>query len=165
MMIILLFRGKLPSGSQTPMVRGVTSDHTSPGETDLHAMLANLRVRERPGPFAVVSLSHETGSGLVIGEGIEALIAEPEGVTVVATLGVASQRGWQVGFVAGWLTLEVHSSLEAVGLTAAIAAALGDAQISCNVLAGFFHDHILVPIERVGDASRCLEELSKSTPS
>ncbi len=50
----------------------------------------------------------------------------------------------------------MHSSLEAVGLTAAVSAALTEAKISCNVLAGFHHDHLLVP---VADAERALEVL------
>ena len=50
----------------------------------------------------------------------------------------------------------MHSSLSAVGLTAAFATALGDAGISCNVLAAYHHDHILVPAE---DAERALETL------
>ena len=61
-------------------------------------------------------------------------------------------------FVAAWVTLEVHSELEAVGLTAAVSRALTQARISCNVLAGFHHDHLLVP---VGDAARALEVLSE----
>jgi hypothetical protein len=48
--------------------------------------------------------------------------------------------------------LTVHSSLEAVGLTAAFSARLAERNISCNVLAGYHHDHILVPVDRVQDA-------------
>ncbi len=58
--------------------------------------------------------------------------------------------------VLSWITLNVHSSLEAVGSTAAFATALGEAGISCNVLAGYFHDHILVPApkaERIHEGS------------
>ena len=51
-----------------------------------------------------------------------------------------------------WLSLTVQSSLEAVGLTAAFSKVLGDAGIPCNVLAGYHHDHLLVPIDRVDDA-------------
>ncbi|TFD78637.1 ACT domain-containing protein [Cryobacterium psychrophilum] len=47
-------------------------------------------------------------------------------------------------YVAAWLTLSVHSSGDAVGLTAAFSHALGEADTSCNVLAGCCHDHILV---------------------
>jgi uncharacterized protein len=54
----------------------------------------------------------------------------------------------------------VHSALAAVGLTAAVSQALTSQGISCNVIAGYFHDHLLVPIDRVADATRALEELS-----
>jgi hypothetical protein len=51
-----------------------------------------------------------------------------------------------------WLSLTVQSSLEAVGLTAAFAAMLGEIDIPCNVLAGYLHDHILVPVDRAQEA-------------
>ena len=68
----------------------------------------------------------------------------------------ADSLGLPYDFVAAWITLQVHSSLEAIGLTAAVSAALTEAKISCNVLAGFHHDHLLVP---VADADRALEVL------
>ena len=81
---------------------------------------------------------------------------EDEGVTVVATRAAAERNGWAFDFEAAWLTLDVHSALEAVGLTAAFSAALGEAGIPCNVLAGFHHDHLLVPLDRADDAIACL---------
>jgi hypothetical protein len=56
--------------------------------------------------------------------------------------------------------LTVHSSLEAVGLTAAVSRALTDANISCNVVAAYYHDHIFVPVQ---DAKRAMETLVKLT--
>ena len=50
--------------------------------------------------------------------------------------------------MAAWLTLEVRSALDAVGSTAAVAAALAAENIPCNVLAGYHHDHLLVPIDK-----------------
>ena len=55
-----------------------------------------------------------------------------------------------------WLTLTVQSSLEAVGLTAAISERLARENIACNMLAGYHHDHVLVPVERVDDAIAAL---------
>ena len=57
---------------------------------------------------------------------------------------------------AAWITLEVHSSLAAVGLTAAFAGALAQANISCNVIAGYYHDHLFVARD---DAERALSTL------
>ena len=59
-----------------------------------------------------------------------------------------------------WITLTVHSSLEAVGLTAAVSKSLTEANISCNVVAAFHHDHIFVPVK---DAERAMNELQKLT--
>ncbi len=130
--------------------------HEEPaGATDVEAMLASLSVIRRPGEYTVSTLATAPAAG----EGVEVILAEAEGWTVVAERAVADARGWPYGFVAAWLTLEVHSSLEAVGLTAAFSAALGSAGISCNVLAGYFHDHLLVPVDRADDALAALHGL------
>lgn len=71
-------------------------------------------------------------------------VKEKEGTTVVLPKEEALRLGIAFDFVAAWITLNVHSALEAVGLTAAFATALGRAGISCNVIAGYYHDHIFV---------------------
>lgn len=118
-------------------------------------MLASLSVSVRPGRFTIASITES----VELGNGVEAVLREAEGYTVVATVKAAERNGWPVGFVAAWLTLDVHSALEAVGLTAAVATALGESGISCNVLAGYYHDHILVQADRADDAVRSIEGL------
>lgn len=125
------------------------------GETDLAKMLSSLRVSRRPETYTVVTLPQS----IALAEGIEAVISETEGTTAIVTTEEAERRGWPVGFRAAWLTIEIHSALEAVGLTAAMATALGARGIPCNVLAGYYHDHLLVPVERVDEAIAVLENL------
>lgn len=125
------------------------------GEMDLEKMLATLSVSVRPGRFTIASIA----ASVELGNGVEAVLREAEGFTVVATVEAALRNGWPVGFEAAWLTLDVHSALEAVGLTAAVATVLGENGISCNVLAGFYHDHILVQTDRADNAVRCIEGL------
>ncbi len=88
-----------------------------------------------------------------------ATVAEAEGLTVVLPEEQALAAKLQVHFRAAWITLTVHSDLQAVGLTAAFATALGRAGISCNVVAGTFHDHLFVPVERAQDALAALRRL------
>ncbi len=83
-------------------------------------------------------------------------VAEPEGVTFVVSEEEADSLGLPHTFTAAWITLRVHSALDAVGLTAAVATALADRGISCNVVAGFHHDHLFVPAD---DADRALAAL------
>ncbi|RKR19416.1 N-acetyltransferase [Arthrobacter oryzae] len=121
-------------------------------EKDLHTLLATMHPVRRDGEFVYVLWPH----GKPLGGGIMAAVREAEGLTVVMPRADADSAGLPYDFVGAWITLEVHSSLEAVGLTAAVGAALTEAKISCNVLAGFHHDHLLVP---VADADRALEVL------
>lgn len=97
-----------------------------------------------------------------VGGEIGAVIEETEGFTVVATMSRAAHEGWGHDFVASWLTIDVHSALAAVGLTAAFSRQLGRAGIPCNVIAGFFHDHILVPVEKAPAAVDVIEALGSS---
>ena len=86
-------------------------------------------------------------------------VAEPEGRTLVLPRERAASLGLAYGFVASWITLRVHSSLDAVGLTAAVATALAAEGISANVVAGYYHDHVFVPWVRASDALDALRAL------
>ncbi|MET3921329.1 N-acetyltransferase [Arthrobacter sp. UYEF20] len=121
-------------------------------DKDLHTLLATMRPELRAGEFVYVLWPH----GRPLAGAIAAAVREAEGLTVVLPRADADGQGLSYDFVGAWITLQVHSSLEAVGLTAAVSAALTEAKISCNVLAGFHHDHLLVP---VADADRALEVL------
>ncbi len=82
-----------------------------------------------------------------------AVIREDEGLTVIAP----SETGeW------ARISLSVHSSLSAVGLSAAMAKALADKHISCNIVAGYHHDHLFVPWPRRHDAMAALATLSET---
>jgi uncharacterized protein len=124
------------------------------GETDLRRLLAAMSPVVREGQYVFVSLAGQPDLPC------EATIREDEGVTCVVRREVADEQAWGYEFVAAWITLQVHSALAAVGLTAAVSAALADAGIGCNVLAGSYHDHLLVPAERLHDALRALADLS-----
>lgn len=87
-------------------------------------------------------------------------VTEDEGLTLVARQEEADKAGLEYDYVAGWITLRVRSSLEAVGLTAAVSAELAEAGISCNVVAGFHHDHLFVPHDRVVAAIELLDSLA-----
>ena len=88
-----------------------------------------------------------------------ATVSETEGLTLVLPEEQAVQAGLSVLFRAAWITLTVHSDLQAIGLTAAFANALGRADISCNVVAGAYHDHIFVPVEQAQQALGALHSL------
>lgn len=120
---------------------------------NLRALLGGMRPVQRDGEYVYVLWPH----GRPLTPGIEAAVREAEGLTVVLPRSVADAEGLSYDFVAAWITLEVHSALEAVGLTTAVSRTLSQAGISCNVLAGFHHDHLLVP---VADAPRALQELA-----
>jgi len=126
------------------------------GTTDLGQLLRTLEPVRRDGEFVYATVV-EVPAGLPV----EAMVREPEGLTVVVRRDAADIHGIRYDYVAAWITLTVHSSLEAVGLTAAFATALGREGISCNVLAGHHHDHILVATadaERAMDVLRALAE-------
>lgn len=90
---------------------------------------------------------------------VVATFRETEGTSVVLAEAAALALGLPVLFRAAWITLEVHSDLHAVGLTAAVAGELTEAGIACNVVAAARHDHLFVPVERAREALRRLRAL------
>lgn len=127
------------------------------GSTDLQQMLADLDVVVRDEPYVFLSVD----PGLPAPDGVAATVVEEEGVTLVLPRHVAQSLGAATTPAFAWLTLTVHSSLEAVGLTAAFSAALAAAGISCNVLAGYHHDHLLVALDARDEAVRVLRGLRR----
>ena len=91
-----------------------------------------------------------------------ATFREAEGWTVILEENAALARGLEPRFRAAWITLNVFSALDGVGLTAAVACALADRGISCNVVAAVDHDHLFVPVAAAADALDALVLLSKN---
>lgn len=118
-------------------------------------MLSTLDVTVRTGTFTFVTTESPLADATV-----HATVVEDEGVTSVISADDARRLGLEHDFVASWLTLTVHSSLDAVGLTASFATALASEGIACNTLAGTFHDHLLVPVDRADDAIAALRRIS-----
>ena len=121
----------------------------APGKTDLAAMLASLSVQRRPGVFAYIAVQVPT-PGLIAAA--HAMVKEGRLTTIVLPVAAAARAGQATDVQFAWLTLDVQSSLDAVGLTAVVSARLASIGIPCNVLAGYHHDHLLVPVDRVDDA-------------
>jgi hypothetical protein len=86
---------------------------------------------------------------------------EEEGITLVLKKEIADQRNLQYVFEGNWITLQINSALDAIGLTAAVSQNLTEKGISCNMIAGFHHDHIFVPSDFGRAALASLEVLSK----
>ena len=125
----------------------------APGETDLAAMMASLAVTRRPGVFTYIAVEVPTAGLLAAAH---AIVKEGRLTTIVLPVESAERAGQLVTVRFAWLSLTVQSSLEAVGLTAAISTRLAEIDIPCNVLAGYHHDHLLVPVDRVDDAIAAL---------
>jgi hypothetical protein len=130
------------------------------GETDLGRLLAGLAPRLEAEPYGFVALEGPVPAELAW----VALVREAEGLTVIAPQAALAAAGIAPGVPWARITLEVHSALEAVGLTAAVSAALGGAGIPANMVAGYFHDHLFVPWERRQDALARLEALRDGRP-
>lgn len=125
--------------------------------SDLDELLRMMSPMLNPGVYVYVMVSSDVDAASL--EPL-ATFREREGLTLIVEERRALDAGLGVLFRAAWITLSVHSELQAVGLTAAVATALTQADISCNVMAAACHDHIFVPLEagqKALDALRALQ--------
>ena len=129
-------------------------------ETDLQTLIASMKPALHAQPYVFCSIDQTVFAGLpFIPLGT---FHEREGVTIIATRKLASDSGLEFDMTWACITLEVHSSLSAVGFLALIATRLASAGISVNPVSAFHHDHLFVPWEMRERALAELIELSRS---
>jgi uncharacterized protein len=128
------------------------------GEKDLNKLLKTMKPKHNIGDF-VFCVIHDL-TMINIDETIS-LFKEKEGYTVIIKKELADSLKLNYSFVASWITLTVHSSLEVIGLTSAFSTALSKEGISCNVVAAFHHDHIFVDKKDTDKAMRILNQFSE----
>lgn len=87
---------------------------------------------------------------------------EAEGTTYILLKSDAETLGLRYEFPCRMITLNIHSSLEAVGFMARIATELAKHDMGVNPVSGFYHDHLFVPDGRETDAMQVLEEMSQN---
>ncbi len=128
------------------------------GEKKLSTLLKTLKPKHNAGDYVFCFVHDLTTINI---DAAVLIFKEQEGSTIIIKKELADSLKLGYSFVSAWITLTVHSSLEAVGLTAAFSTALANAGISCNVVAAFHHDHIFVDKKDIGKAMKILENLSE----
>ncbi len=129
-----------------------------PGETNLARLLASLQPVLGAELYTFATVTEEQLRRLSAPLGV---FREAEGPSVLLPLRDAQTLRLPCSGPLRKITLEVHSSLEAVGLTACVARALADASIPCNVVAANHHDHLFVPADRAAEAHALLTRLQQ----
>ena len=132
------------------------------GEKSIKTLLRGMSPELNVGEYVFCSI---TNLSLIQNEAVLGRFYEKEGVTVILERARADALGLQYEYVAAWITLTIHSALDAVGLTAAFSTALSDAGISCNVIAAYYHDHIFVGRDDAQRAMEVLKALAQSGDS
>ena len=128
------------------------------GETNLNKLLASMSPSCDNQMYGFATMDKASFNALSIVP--KCVFVEDEGFTVIATIDELVDNNIECMGPFACITLTVHSSLEAVGLTAAFATALGDADISANVVAAYYHDHIFVDWADKQAAMTVLERLA-----
>lgn len=127
--------------------------------TDLSKLLQSLQPIEHNDLYVFCSVPIEK---FVFDRRIVSTIQEKEGLSLIVTKGYADEYSIPYELTMKWITLQVHSSLEAIGMTDAISEAFTKAKIPCNVVAGFRHDHLFVPSELSTSAMHVLTNIQKA---
>lgn len=122
---------------------------------DRRAMIAGMSPELCEGRFVFCTAGQVQGAATLIAAA-RAMFREEEGLSLLLPVEVAQVHGLPADLPMRQITLTVYSSLEGVGLTAAVAAALAEEGIPCNMIAATLHDHVFVP-ETL--AQRALEKL------
>lgn len=123
------------------------------------AMIAQMSPHLDEGHYAFIAIKPEIAP-LALGAAI-GTFREDEGVTAIVPFELVRELGIEAPGEFARITLQVHSALEGVGLTAAVAGELADHGIACNMVAALHHDHVFVPAARAREALALLVRLAE----
>lgn len=129
-----------------------------PGETDLPTLLSTMTFTLDPATYVYLTTCTPLTT-LIPQLSPKLIFQESEGTTVVTTSELAMEHGYEHTFTCRMITLEIHSSLEAVGFMAAISKKLTEWGVSANVVSAFYHDHLFVPVGKEEVAMEVLGDL------
>ena len=130
------------------------------GETDLDKLLKSMSPELLDGDYVFCTFPHAQYGNYSELEPI-AVISESEGLTMIIPKTKADEGNISYESVFRGITLSIHSSLNAIGLTAAFSNKLTEQGISANVIAGYYHDHIFVQSELAEKAIEALNEIAR----
>lgn len=126
-----------------------------------HEMLAGITPVLRQGEAWVFCTTQDGELADRLAASALARFREDEGITLIVLADQAARLGLGASAPMSRIVLEVFSALEGVGLTAAVAGALAEAGIPCNMVAGYHHDHVFVPVDRADEALHLLLDLQR----
>lgn len=127
------------------------------GETNLQVLLSSMTATLVDGTYVFITLNDRK---LPTQIKPRMMFDEAEGTTYILRKEDADAAGLDYEFPSRMITLNIHSSLDAVGFIARITTELAKADMGVNPVSGFFHDHLFVPDNRHADALQILEQLS-----
>lgn len=130
------------------------------GEKNLDVLIKTMAPVLNKGDYVFCSINNLTEFNI---EDILCLFREKEGISILINKLLADKLNLPYTSILSWITLTVHSSLEAVGLTATFSKALADEGISCNVIAAYYHDHIFVGKDDAIKAINILQQLASKS--
>jgi len=129
------------------------------GETNLTVLQSSMTAKLVDGVFVFVTLPDRAIPPAVTPRMV---FEETEGATLILHRDEADAANLPYEFPCRMITLEIHSSLDAVGFIARIATELAKAEMGVNPVSGFFHDHLFVPDGREDDAPRIIKDLAET---
>ena len=148
--IVFAVIGPRGGGDRTQMGVGLS------GETNLQTLIGSMLPSLAPGILVFATVT----GGVPAGIDPQMVFRESEGLTLIVLEEEARRAGLTATFRCRMVTLDIHSSLDAVGFMAAITTHLAASGIGVNPVSAYFHDHLFVPADRAEEAVALLERLA-----
>ncbi|MCH8094956.1 MAG: ACT domain-containing protein [Chloroflexi bacterium] len=127
-------------------------------ELELEKLLTAMSPELREGEYVFSSVTQEDFDDMQI-EPV-GWFREVEGISLILDRAAAQRLGLKQSSAYRMISLNVNSSLEAVGFLAAVTEKLAAAGVSVNAVSAFHHDHLFIPAEKADLAMSLLNDLA-----